>query len=620
MNAAFSPRVVGQHRPDYHCLESILASPQFAGKEGEAMALAIYDFFTSTVDGTYHFWPSNERTGEPRTWRINIDAVKLLNCYGWAICGQTAHTLLSLYRAGGLEARLFGVPGHSLCEVFYDGRWHILDVDMWTWFRTPEGHIASAYELATNAHALIIENTEKSNPCNLPDRSLDGYATMYDKTETVDGHVECLVPPWEVRAHTMDFHLRPGETLIRSQTHEGRYHLPLTWLESAKQYGKEWHGSPRERFQPFRTFGNGRWIYEPDLTNSSTDLAEGHWQRDGLDQTEAGLAGPGDVTFRIQSPYIFCGRPQWSDVNVTSSDGVWLSAAGQGPVTIEITDLRQRWVTVLDATSTFDQCNDITPLMDGRYDAMIRMTLGEGASLARFRFEGFIQTAPLSIPRLVAGGNELELRAGDKHTLTTVPWSELIDFRAAADVLAQLAGSDNVAVGPRNDDWQQAAPADPKRPVQLVARFDAPGDCRWAWAYALASVREAPVGQTGNTVQLEWSQDGETWQVLTDQAISATRQQWDHSIDGELVCDTPVGSLWFRVTSQTAVTALEFHGHISVRAAADQPLRITHAWQDDHGDQVVDAPPGSTRYVVDCGPNPKNHTITMHMPSTRSGV
>ena len=111
MDPSFSPRVVGTQRPDFHCLESFLQSPQFAGKRGEALVLAIYDYLTSPTDGTYHFWPSDETAGNPRIRRSVSDPIKLLNAYGWTICGQAAHLLYGIYRAAGLEPRHFGVPG-----------------------------------------------------------------------------------------------------------------------------------------------------------------------------------------------------------------------------------------------------------------------------------------------------------------------------------------------------------------------------------------------------------------------------------------------------------------------------------------------------------------------------
>ena len=58
-----SPRVVGTERPDLHHLEAMLEHARFRGKAGEELALAIYDYFTSPLHGTYHFWPSATRSG-----------------------------------------------------------------------------------------------------------------------------------------------------------------------------------------------------------------------------------------------------------------------------------------------------------------------------------------------------------------------------------------------------------------------------------------------------------------------------------------------------------------------------------------------------------------------------
>ena len=616
MDPAFSPRVVGQHRPDYHSIETLLASPQFAGKQGEQLALALYDFFTSQVDGTYHFWPSDEQLGYPRLRRQVRDTVKILNCYGWAICGQSATMMYALYQAAGLQARLFGLPGHALCEVFYDGRWHVLDVDMWTWFRTPQGHIASAYELSQNPHELIVANTNKSNPCNLPDRSLVDYAEMYGKTETIDDHVAQLRPGWQVCGHSMDFRLRPGETLIRSQTRDGRYPFPPSWMEFHARFNREWLGYPRERFEPFRTYGNGRWIYEPDLTDASSDVESGAWTRDGVSAGPDGLSGAGQITFRIQSPYPFCGTPVRTGDAIDTSDGVWLSVAGQGSVTASVTGPEGAFVPVLQADDAFDAREDITPLLDSCYETMVRLELSPGARVHRLRFEGCILTAPMSLPRLTEGANTLALHVGDKHGMGTVPWVDMVDFRQGADMADQFARAGNVT-WPSSDGWQQATPNRSDQPAELVARFDAPEDRPFAWAYVFAAIQEGPIDEPPRRVTLEWSDDGKAWQLLGPRSISNTDRQWACSHDGEFICDRPTQTVWVRVTSETAITALELHGHILEPSRTASNLHIVHRWVDDTGEQCFDVAAGQETYTVNCGPNPRDHSIEMAMPSTR---
>src|SRR5690606_32254092 len=112
---------------DYHDIDTIRRSPALAGKVGEAYALAVYDLLTSERDGLWHFWPMNEAGA--RAWSDGdvCDPIAILNAYGWAICGQNAEILQALYHAAGMPSRIRGLPGHVVCEVWYDGGWHVLD-------------------------------------------------------------------------------------------------------------------------------------------------------------------------------------------------------------------------------------------------------------------------------------------------------------------------------------------------------------------------------------------------------------------------------------------------------------------------------------------------------------
>ncbi|MEI8243260.1 MAG: hypothetical protein WCI17_08345 [bacterium] len=615
-NQFYSPRIVGERRADVSGLENLLASPPFAGRQGESLALALYDYLTSPVDGVWHGWPPNERAGEPVGWGDVSDPVKTLNVYGWAICGQSAELLHGLYRAAGLPARIRGLPGHNVCEVFYDGRWHLLDADMRSWFRAPDGHIVDVDELTQNARALIVENTNKSNPCNLPDRSLDDYAKMYEQARKEGASI---FPHWATRAHTMDFMLRPGETLIRSQVHEGRFHLPKTWRELLRgSAGHEWQGLPRERFAPFRTIGNGRWTYAPDLTDRSRDFELGVWHREGLAQDARGLRGPGTAIFRIQSPYPFCGLPDATHPDVPPSNGVWLSLSGKGAVSAEVTDSEGRYVTVAATNGTFALKPDVTPLLDARYGALIRLTLAAGSQLETFALDGFLMTAPLSLPRLAEGRNRMELRSGDKFGKHTVPWTVPVDFRSEAALRQTLVRLEAGALQAWKRDRLRIAPA-AAGPAQAIFRFDAPESGRFAWAYAIATVPEGPTNTPPRQAEMALSMDGVSWTNVARVAIPATPLQWDASLDGEIVPSAAAPALWLRVTSDTGIIALEFAGHLEAPPSTGD-LRITHRWTEDGVPREFTAPPGQAGYEIMCGRNPQAHTIEMRAPaSKRSG-
>lgn len=606
----FSPRVVGRNRPDYHCVRSLLEFPAFKGKTGESLALALYDHFTSRQDGTYHFWAPDENAGTPSVRGAVCDPVKLLNAYGWAICGQSAAMMFELYRTAGLKARIFHAPGHVLAEVFYDERWHVFDIDMWTWFRTPDGYIAGAFELAANPQQLIVDNTDKSDPCCLPDRSLESYAGTYAGCERDGDDISVVAPDYGIAAHHMDFCLRPGETLIRSQKAEGRFPMPAAWLRSIDAHSKEWHGYPRERYAPFRSYGNGRWIYEPDLHAGYADVRAGLWEPTELRQTDAGLAGPGSAVIRIQSPYPFCGIPAIDGAHVKHRDGVWIEVSGHGVASIELTDAAGAWISVAEWSGDFNQRVDITNRMATRYEVFIRVNLARDAALSRFRYEGFILTAPMSLPRLQQGANPMQVLSGDAHGAGTTPWTRHIDFRDSADLLGQCEAHANAAVEPYVKGWQRITPA-AQGPVRLIYRFDAPAGRPFAWLYAHASVNEAaPDAEAGQAI-LEFSLDGKHWHPLGAIDISATMFQWDCSIDGEVQLDNPAAAVWLRVSSATAVSGVEFHGHLQEDANASGILEITHQWCDDEGDKEMRAPAGRASYSIRCGPDPKDHTIVM---------
>lgn len=234
--------------------------------------------------------------------------------------------------------------------------------------------------------------------------------------------------------------------------------------------------------------------------------------------------------------------------------------------------------------------------------------------MTRFAFEGYILTAPASLPRLVEGRNRMELRTGDKHGKRTSPWTVPVDFRSEAALRRHLAGLDGAVVLPGNRDRVRIAPAGEGVAARAVFRFDEPGERRFAWAYAIATLPEGPADAPPRRAVLEWSGDGAAWTTGAAIAIPNTRLQWDGSMDAETVPAEPVRTLWVRVTSETGVIAIEFTGHMD-KPPLPSELRIVHRWMEGAEERVFEAPAGQAVYDVVCGPAPERHTIEMRAPS-----
>jgi hypothetical protein len=284
-------------------------------------------------------------------------------------------------------------------------------------------------------------------------------------------------------------------------------------------------------------------------------------------------------------------------------------------VRVEVRDAEGAWRAVAEGRGAFDTRVDLSELFVERYEGELRFSLGRGARLRTFVFDGCVLTAPLALPRLTRGDNALELRTLDRHHLCTTPWAQTVDFRAAADLRGQAVRIENGRAVPYVKGWQQLAPERPGRPVRAAYRFDAPAGRKLAWFYALVSVREGPVNEPPRAALLEWSADGEHWAPFAGLRVPHTHLQWDGSLDGEVLASEAVRSVWLRVTSETALSGCEFHGHLDHGAPPSRPLEITHRWREGDRARVFSPPVGATSYILACGRAPRAHAIEMCAPS-----
>ncbi len=620
MNSTFSPRVVGTNRADFTDIESFLKFKKFTGKKDEELILAIYDYLTSTVDGTYHWWDIEESKGEPTMKGRVLDPVKLFNVYGFMICGQMATVLYRIYTTAGYKARQFGAPGHSISEVFYDDSWHFLDMDMWTWFKNKNNKIASAYELSRNSFELIVENKNKSNPCNLPDRTLKGYAEMFHELgqNTKGNDIDSVWPDFSIQSHTMDFHLRPGESMMRSTEALGRYHLPNRFIPMINRSSlqKEWKGYPSERYAPFRTYGNGFWVYEPNLSSEYQDYQVGVWETNRISANKLGLAGEGYSIFRILSPYVFCGKPKLENGIITASEGIHITLKGKGKVDLEITNAENEWIKIMEFTGDFDEKIDITELFDGRYNAFIKITQSINSLVEKFKFEGYIQTAPLAIPRLEKGNNQFVVLEKDRFGQKTLPFHMPVDFRENKGLGNKILNCVNGVVQVERPGWLAIFKQEPKSPVQVTFRFDLPLNKKMAWCYIHTSIKETKWGSEKGFAKIESSEDGVQWQEVCRREIAQTKLYWDCSLESYLQFKKPIDSIYFRITSDTNISGFHCFGHILENEHAGR-LQITHNWKENTENFSFTAPENDKNYSFNCSETPSKHSITMSVASLK---
>ena len=284
----YSPKLLREGQPDSSDLKKFVQTiyEHADAQTPRAKAEAIWRFFLT--DGRfvkpgyfYHIagWAYEEPYGEV------LDPIKLLNSYGFGLCYHLAPLLQSVFEAGGFEdARTWFLTGHTVTEVFYDGKYHYFDSDMMGYNVVGEEsfrgeRVASVRDLEQHPNIilgkLLASNETRPGtvdnpwyPADVRAKAMGDLAGLFSSSE--DNYLYSGTR--YAAGHSMDFVLRPGETLIRYFAPEepGLFYLPYKfdghkWTEfpqEISQYNIRTEDGPRSQ-KDNRSWATGRIEYNP---------------------------------------------------------------------------------------------------------------------------------------------------------------------------------------------------------------------------------------------------------------------------------------------------------------------------------------------------------------------
>ncbi len=146
-------KIVTDKSPDCSSLKSIVTSVTKDCKTNDEKALALYGFL---INAEYHFaTPDNSPA---------LGALKIINSYGWGLCGSIHTVQGALCREMGWEWRYVGWdnPGHTTSEMKYDGKWHYFDefLKLYTWKKdssAPGGRTIASQEDIKADPSLVMD-------------------------------------------------------------------------------------------------------------------------------------------------------------------------------------------------------------------------------------------------------------------------------------------------------------------------------------------------------------------------------------------------------------------------------------------------------------------------------
>jgi hypothetical protein len=373
--------------------------------------------------------------------------------------------------------------------------------------------------------------------------------------------------------HTMDYVLRQGEKFTRWWQPQGdrwNHHDAYNKRPFPRNLVEQEPRGPKCKHASFtvHTRGNGRFVYGPDLTDRSSDFADGVYDAQGVRTSAIGLTGNGYAIFEVRSPYVIVPRVGSFDSIEDDAEAsvVDLDASG---VTLSVSiDNGLSWTPAPASL-------DLTPLVAGRYGYLLRLDFaGADAVLRKLEITTWVQVHPASLPALRKGINEMRYVSGDHYGLDT----QVVEIRTngsdRADFLKYL-------VQPPQD-------YDPTRTSsrargRFTAKVSAPPGMKIAWfsgGGCFGALQGEAAPQTGNA--MAWSTDpmGEYTEFYRA-SIPAGQSHWHYNADVEVKLPVPAKTIFVRYTGNPGVNNLRIYAHCVADAPAQHsPVDITHAWRE----------------------------------------
>lgn len=592
---------------------------QWKDKTGNELALAIWKYLSDYETGLYHFNEVLEGPDPFDEYATVRDPLKILNTYNMAYCGIFGPVLDGIYQGiGFMDGRSFGLEAWNHCatEVWYEGGWHYLDVDVRGVLVRPDGAVASLAEAKSNRDLW-------TNP---PPALTPFFPNDPDKARIFDIYKGSRVNyyyRWFEMGHTMDFYLRSGESFTRFWEPQGDRWQHLLRYATTKWVRELIEQEPRGPKPNHRDFtcwnhGNGLLDYNPNLTKASTDFQDGYYGVENLRPGDRGLEiirdGRAEVIFEVFTPYIIV--PKINDLDDPNDDAEASIVTLKGPMPIEVLvslDHGLSWRAAGRARPGDSTALDLTAIVKGTHGYLLKLTTsGRAGSTAidSLNIQTWVQVAPASLPALKKGSTTFQYAIGDRYNKQTFP----------------MLISPNTADPKDLKKYVLAMPSDyePNRHTcrirgEVVVRLAAPPSAKIAWFTIGGTFRTDQGEQAKNTDNRIAYALGrpEGFKEIYKSNVPTWVNHWRYNWDGDVVLPEPADVVFVKYTANTGLNTIRACLHLTKGsdAASEGPLRVTHIYRIDgqlKETQKTLAGPGA--YTIDCPSEPQNVSIKLEAP------
>jgi len=543
------------------------------------------------------------------------DPIRQFNDYGYTMCSTISGINCGIWYNMGLKPKYWDISNHTVCEVEYDGRYHMYD-----------NSLSAIYTLCDGKTLAGVEDIGKPGACEasggktepghvaryhcLCSTSPRGFLSGADCARSLDEEYGCFNPKglkyryyffdWDW-GHRYILNLKDGEVYTRHYKSLGaqrRYYVPNKGQDPETATGRSgaWVGDDVEggkTLDPevpnvrYHIRGNGVWKFTPSLTaadwkkavHSATNIgaADG-----GLQPEKAGA--PAEVVYKIQTANVATSQ-------VITAAFTRKSADDTAKIFVS-TSNGLHWKEVWKADATGDVPAKVALLKDvnGAYEVLIKVELQAKAAPADAQLKSLaVETTTMlnskTQPRLNLGKNTVYVGAGEQ-TESIVFWPEL----HGGKYKELIAEEQNIACVKEHIGYQGAVhPAKAKEDAWLVYRIDAPADIT-KLTYGGRFYNRAP----GSHADMLHSFDGgKTW--TKSWTLTEVKPPWD-VIHYETV-EAPKGTRsvltkYLMNTTEASpsgcsIYALRMEADYAPADTAFKPLEVTFNWSEPQKDRSL---------------------------------
>ncbi|MCH7685597.1 MAG: hypothetical protein IH899_02770 [Planctomycetes bacterium] len=422
-------------------------------------------------------------------------------------------------------------------------------------------------------------------------------------------------------SHTMDYVLRRGETFTRwwnPQNGRWQHHPSYHKKESLIKLLETEPKGPKSKHASFtmHTHGNGRFVYQPNLTEQSTDFADGVYDSANIRPGKMGLtlekAGEGFAVFEVRSPYVIV--PVVGDLKKTDDDkhASVIELNGKGVTASLSRDNAATWEPL--TINKQPAIVDLTKRVAGTYGYLLKIRLKgnpDEVVLSSLKMTTWVQLAPASLPSLRKGVNRMVFRSGDHYGLQT----RLVEYRS--DSSDETSFFKQMVIPPSEYD-----PKHRSRRIKgsFVVRASAAPGTKIAWFSAggsFATFQKQAAGNTRNS--MAYSVGGPTnFKEFYRAEIPRDVEHWHYNAAREIRLEEPAETVYFRYMGDPAVNNVRIFAHCIENKPRPVPaVKITHTWRENGERKTFSTTlekPGS--YEIHVEGDPVDESIELSVPSS----